>query len=69
MRALFCERAITTAAKAIKNVSPANIKNTFEVFNLISGAAKQEVTWQRGKSVVRPIPYVEKIREALGGTK
>ena len=63
------ERAITIAAKAIKNVSPKNIKNTFEVFNLIDDAAKQEVAWQRVKSVGRLIPYVEKIREVLGGTK
>jgi hypothetical protein len=58
-------RAIVAAARAIENVDPSNIKNTFEIFNLIAAAADQEVTLQRIKSIASLIPYVEKIRGVL----
>jgi len=63
------ERAVTAASNAIKNVRPENLKNTFEVFNLVDAAAKQEVALQRFKSLARLIPYVEKIQKVLSGGK
>lgn len=63
------ERAVTAASNAIKNVTAENIKNTFEIFNLVDSAATQEVTLQRFKSVLRLIPYAEKIQKILSGSE